>query len=79
MGAVLLNHVHVGTGSVIAAGAVLPEGTRIPPASLVVGVPARVVRAVDTALRGRIRATWEHYVELARHHAAAAFPSHGRA
>ena len=31
MGAILLNHVRVGTGSVIGAGAVLPEGTEVPP------------------------------------------------
>src|SRR2546422_8513697 len=43
-----------------------PEGTRIPPGSLVVGVPARVTRPVDDALRERIRDTWEHYVAEAR-------------
>lgn len=69
MGAVLLNHVRVGTGSVIAAGAVLSEGAEVPPGSLVVGVPGRVVRPVGEALRARIRATWEHYVLLARRHA----------
>ena len=43
MGAILLNHVRVGTGSVIAAGAVIPEGMEIPPGSLVIGMPGRVV------------------------------------
>jgi len=65
MGSILLNHVHVGTGSVIGAGAVVTEGMRIPPGSLVLGVPARVVRPVDDTLRARIRATVEHYVRLA--------------
>lgn len=68
MGAILLNRVHVGTGSVIGAGAVVPEGMAIPPGSLVLGVPARIVRKVDDALRERIRSTWQHYVELARRH-----------
>jgi len=68
MGAVLLNHVHVGTGSVIGAGAVVTEGVTIPPRSLVLGVPARVVRPVDERLAGRIETTWRHYVELARRH-----------
>jgi carbonic anhydrase/acetyltransferase-like protein (isoleucine patch superfamily) len=74
MGSILLNDVHVGTGSVIAAGAVVPEGMRIPPGSLVMGVPARVVRHVDDGLRARIRGTWEHYVEQAARHRSGAFP-----
>lgn len=68
MGSVLLNNVHVGTGSVVAAGAVVPEGMQIPPGSLVMGVPGRIVRRVDAALAQRIEATWRHYVEQGRRH-----------
>jgi carbonic anhydrase/acetyltransferase-like protein (isoleucine patch superfamily) len=78
MGSVLLNSVHVGAGSVIGAGAVVPEGMRIPPGSLVLGVPAKVVRPVDDALRGRIQLTVGHYVRLARLHAEGRFPLRGR-
>ncbi|MFI5214126.1 MAG: gamma carbonic anhydrase family protein [Gemmatimonadales bacterium] len=74
MGSILLNHVHVGTGSVVAAGAVVTEGTQIPPGSLVMGVPARVVRQVDPALTARIRSTVEHYVQLAKLHREGKFP-----
>jgi carbonic anhydrase/acetyltransferase-like protein (isoleucine patch superfamily) len=74
MGVILLNHVRVGRGSVIAAGAVVPEGIVIPAGSLVMGVPARVVRPVDDALRERIRHTWEHYVAEAERHRAGRFP-----
>ena len=74
MGSILLNHVHVGTGSVVAAGAVVTEGTRIPPGSLVMGVPAKVVRQVDPALAARIRSTVEHYVQLAKLHREGKFP-----
>jgi carbonic anhydrase/acetyltransferase-like protein (isoleucine patch superfamily) len=74
MGSILLNDVHVGTGSVVAAGAVVPEGTRVPPGSLIVGVPARVARQVDEALRERIRLTWEHYVAEAERHRTGRFP-----
>ena len=70
MGAILLNGVQVGTGSVIGAGAVLSEGMRVPPRSLVPGVPARVVRQVDATLTARIRSTWKHYVALAHRHRA---------
>ena len=74
MGAILLNGVRVGTGSVIAAGAVLREGMEVPPDSVVVGVPGRVARPVDEALRARIEHTWRHYVAAARRHSAGASP-----
>ena len=74
MGAVLLNNVRIGTGSVVAAGAVIPEGMQIPPRSLVIGVPGRIVRPVDAALSQRITSTWSHYVEQARAHRAGRYP-----
>lgn len=74
MGSVLLNHVHVGTGSVIAAGAVVPEGMRVPPGSLVMGVPGRIVRPVDAGLRERIAFTWQHYVRQAEAHRSGRYP-----
>jgi carbonic anhydrase/acetyltransferase-like protein (isoleucine patch superfamily) len=74
MGAVLLNHVRVASGSVVAAGAVLPEGMQVPPRSVVMGVPARIVRAVDERLARRITETWTHYVKQAQAHHAGHFP-----
>ncbi|HEX2610850.1 MAG TPA: gamma carbonic anhydrase family protein [Gemmatimonadales bacterium] len=76
MGSVLLNEVTVGAGSVIAAGAVIPEGMQIPPKSLVMGVPGRIIRAVDPALAERVKATWSHYVEEARAHRSGRYPLH---
>jgi carbonic anhydrase/acetyltransferase-like protein (isoleucine patch superfamily) len=76
MGSVLLNEVHIGSGSVVAAGAVVPEGMQVPPRSLVMGVPARIVRAVDERLALRIAETWSHYVGQARAHRAGRFPRH---
>lgn len=77
MGAILLNHVRVGAGSVVGAGAVVPEGMEIPPGSVVLGVPARIVRAVDDALRARMANNWRHYVEAARRHRDGTFTRHG--
>jgi len=74
MGSVLLNGVVIGSGSVVAAGAVVSEGMVVPPGSLVMGVPARVARPVDEALRARIRETWQHYVAEAERHRAGNFP-----
>ena len=64
MGAVLLNGVHVGSGSIVGAGAVCTEGMRIPPNSLVLGVPARKIRETSPEERERIRLTVESYLEL---------------
>jgi len=74
MGSILLNEVRIGTGSVVAAGAVIPERMQIPPGSLVMGVPGRIVRPVDDTLARRIADTWSHYVEQARAHRAGRFP-----
>jgi carbonic anhydrase/acetyltransferase-like protein (isoleucine patch superfamily) len=74
MGAILLNKVHVGRGSVIGAGALLLEGTEVPSGSLVLGFPARIVRQVDEDLRGRIEHSWQHYVAQASRHRAGSFP-----
>lgn len=62
MGAVLLGGSKIGAESIIAAGAVVKEGAEIPPRSLVVGVPARIVREVTDAEVEMIRASAEGYV-----------------
>jgi carbonic anhydrase/acetyltransferase-like protein (isoleucine patch superfamily) len=64
MGAVLLNGVHVGTGSIIGAGAVCAEGLRVPANSVVLGVPGRIVRQIRPDERERIKATVASYLEL---------------
>src|SRR5262245_45792585 len=46
MGALLLSGCEVGEECLIAAGALVIEGRRIPPRSVVMGVPGRVVRAI---------------------------------
>ena len=44
MGAIVLDGAVIGRGSVVGAGAVVTKGALIPPCSLVLGIPARVVR-----------------------------------
>jgi carbonic anhydrase/acetyltransferase-like protein (isoleucine patch superfamily) len=73
MGAILLNHVVVGTGSIVGAGAVCPEGMIIPPNSLVLGVPGRVVRQTSDGERARIAKTVQSYLELQEAHRAGKF------
>ena len=47
MGAILLGGSRIGAGSIVGAGAVVKENFEVPPRSLVVGIPARVVREVS--------------------------------
>lgn len=62
--AVLVGRNHVGSGTIVGAGAVLPEGFDAPERSLVLGVPARVVREVrEEDDRWTVGAA-AHYVEL---------------
>ena len=63
MGAVLLNHVRVGEGSIVAAGALVAENTVIPPRSLYMGVPAKLRRAVTEDQQAFIRMHAEHYLQ----------------
>jgi carbonic anhydrase/acetyltransferase-like protein (isoleucine patch superfamily) len=51
MGAVLLGRSVIGEGAIVGAGAVVTEGTVVPPYSLVLGLPAKVVRSLDPAAR----------------------------
>lgn len=74
IGAIVLNHVHVGRGSIVAAGALCPEGMRIPPNSLVMGLPARVVRQTTPEERERIARTIESYLDLQEAHRRGDFP-----
>jgi acetyltransferase-like isoleucine patch superfamily enzyme len=50
--AVILMGCNIGHHSIIGAGAVLTEGMIVPPYSLVVGVPARVVRSIKDEVDG---------------------------
>jgi carbonic anhydrase/acetyltransferase-like protein (isoleucine patch superfamily) len=63
MGAVLLNGVHVERDSVIAAGTLLTEGTRIPARSLVMGRPGKVKRALSDEEVAEIRWYADAYVK----------------
>ena len=66
MGSILLDHVRIGSGSIVGAGALVTPGTVIPPGSLAIGAPARVKRPINDAERAWIRSSAAHYVELAR-------------
>lgn len=74
MGVILLNGVVVGAGSLVGAGAVCREGMRIPPRSVVLGVPARVARDATSEITERIRRTMEGYLSLQEEYRAGKYP-----
>lgn len=65
MGAILLDGVRVGTGSIIAAGSVLLQDFVVPPYSLVAGVPGSVKKTLDRSAVERIARKAEEYHRLA--------------
>jgi carbonic anhydrase/acetyltransferase-like protein (isoleucine patch superfamily) len=70
MGATIMNGARIGANCVIGAGALVPEGKEIPDGSLVVGVPAKVIRALDEAAIVKLRGAATHYVANWRRYAA---------
>ena len=64
IGAVVLNGAVIGKGSLVAAGSVVGEGKVIPPGMLVMGVPARVLRALSADQRERIAKGYRTYMAL---------------
>ena len=66
IGAIVLSGARVGAGAMIGAGSVVLEGTVIPPRTLAVGAPARVVRKVTARDLAYIQGWAKKYVRLAR-------------
>ncbi|MGC8602018.1 MAG: gamma carbonic anhydrase family protein, partial [Thermoprotei archaeon] len=64
MGSIVLTGASVGPGSIVAAGALVPEGMRVEPGSVVMGMPARVVRKATEEDAKRIRESYEAYLKL---------------
>jgi carbonic anhydrase/acetyltransferase-like protein (isoleucine patch superfamily) len=70
MGATVLNNAVIGEGSLVGAGALVTEGKAFPPRSLIVGSPARAIRALDDAAMDRLKlsaagyaANWKRFAK----------------
>ncbi len=66
MGAIVMNGAVVGYQSVIGAGAVVPPNTKIPPRSMVIGVPAKVAKQLSDAEAAGNKYWAEKYVRVSR-------------
>ncbi|MFI1755530.1 gamma carbonic anhydrase family protein [Streptomyces sp. NPDC020571] len=68
MGATVLNGAVIGAGSLVAAQALVPQGMRVPPGSLVAGVPAKVKRELTEEERQGVTLNGTMYAALAGQH-----------
>jgi carbonic anhydrase/acetyltransferase-like protein (isoleucine patch superfamily) len=67
IGAVILDRVRVGYGSIVGAGSIVTKD--IPPHSLVVGIPAKKVREISAAEAEELLEHAQRYTKLALVHA----------
>lgn len=66
IGATILNNARVGAGSIVAAGAVVPEQMIIPPRSLVAGVPGKIRRELGDTDLELIRMYAQNYLDYTK-------------
>lgn len=66
MGAIILDGARIGARSIVAAGALVPKNMQVPEGSLVMGSPARVVRALSAEEQQANARLALKYVEIAR-------------
>lgn len=66
MGALVMDHAVIGTDSIIGARALVTQRTIVPPRSLVLGSPAKVVRALTDEEVASIRDYARNYVRYSR-------------
>jgi carbonic anhydrase/acetyltransferase-like protein (isoleucine patch superfamily) len=66
MGAIILDGAVIGEGALVGAGALVTEGKEIPPYTLAVGVPAKVVKELSKEYIEMAKKRALEYAELAR-------------
>jgi carbonic anhydrase/acetyltransferase-like protein (isoleucine patch superfamily) len=66
MGATVLDNAVIGARSLVAAGSLVRENFRVPPGSLVAGVPATVKRPLTEAEQQGLAEGAENYVRYVR-------------
>jgi carbonic anhydrase/acetyltransferase-like protein (isoleucine patch superfamily) len=66
MGATILNGARIGRNCLIGANALVTEGKAFPDGSLIVGAPAKAVRALDAETAARLAQTAGNYVANGR-------------
>lgn len=70
IGAIVLNGAKIGRNCLVGAGALVTEGKEFPDGSLIIGSPARVMRALDEDAIRALQESAQHYVDNAKRFAA---------
>jgi Carbonic anhydrases/acetyltransferases, isoleucine patch superfamily len=66
MGAIIMDRAEIGSNSIIAAGAVVLEGTLVPPGTIFAGVPAKKMKDIEiNQIHGEIDRIANNYVKYA--------------
>lgn len=66
MGAIIMDNAEIGSNSIIAAGAVVLEGTKVEEGAIYAGVPAKKVKAISKELiNGEINRIADNYLKYA--------------
>ena len=68
MSATILDGAVIGEQSIVGAGALVTKGTQVPAGSLVLGSPAKVVRALTAEERAGLKGMADKYVTVSREH-----------
>ncbi len=74
IGANLLSGCEVGEECLIAAGTLVTQGRRIPPRSVVMGVPGKVIREITPEELAHTQRISASYLELAQRYAQGSYP-----
>jgi len=68
MRSIILDGAQIGDQSIVGAGALVTQQMQVPPGSLVLGAPAKIVRALSAEERDALKGWAEKYVQVAGFH-----------
>ncbi len=74
MHATVLNRAKIGKYCLIGAHSLVTEGMEIPDYSLVLGMPAKVIKTLSESQIERLKHGAQHYIEMGARHLAGEFP-----
>lgn len=66
MRAVVMDHVEIGDDCIIGAGSLVTQGSKIPPHSLVLGSPAKVIRQLNAEELAFLKQSAENYKQYVK-------------